>query len=110
MFATSRTRPRPIYYFTGLDLSRRYESRDVLDEPSHGRDQSAPEHQSQTQCNPFHADIYYIGNLVRQEFIEVRPSFLSPFTFDFILLFLVEMLWLRFYGGSNQLDDARRSN
>jgi hypothetical protein len=65
-------RPPPFYYFTGFDLSCHYESRDVLDEPLHGRHQSAPEHQSQTQCNPFHADIYYIGNLVRQEFMEVR--------------------------------------
>jgi len=65
------TRPPPIYYFTGFDLSRHYESRDVLDEPLHGRDKSAPEHQLQRHCNPFHADIYYTGNLVRQEFVEV---------------------------------------
>jgi hypothetical protein len=110
MFTAPGTRPRPIYYFTGLDLSRRYDSRDVLDEPLHGRDQSAPEHQSQTQCNPFHADIFYIGNLVRQEFMDVRPGLLSPLTFDFIILFLVEMLWLRFHGEFDQLDDARRSN
>lgn len=110
MFSASRTRPPPIYYFTGFDLSRHYDSREVLDEPLHGREQSAPEDQSQTQCNPFYTDIYYIGILVRQEFMEVRPGFLSLLTFDIILIFLVEMLWLRFYGGFDQLNDARRSN
>src|SRR6266852_3886715 len=62
----------PIYYFTGFDLASHYESRDVLDEALHGRDKSAPEHQSQRHCNPFQVDIYHIGNLVRQEFMEVR--------------------------------------
>jgi hypothetical protein len=67
--ASIRTRP-PIYYFTGFDLAGRYHSRGELDEPLPGR--SAPEHQLQTPCNPFHADIYDIGNLVRQEFTKVR--------------------------------------
>ncbi|KAH9035412.1 hypothetical protein EDB84DRAFT_1660604 [Lactarius hengduanensis] len=61
----------PRYYFVGFGLSRQYPSRDTMDEPLPGEDESAPEHRSRRQlCNPFHTDIYYIGNLVRKEFIE----------------------------------------
>ena len=44
-----------------------------MDEPHPGGDESAPEHRSGRRrlCNPFHTDIYYIGNVVRKEFMEV---------------------------------------
>jgi hypothetical protein len=49
-----------------------------MDEPLPGGDESAPEHRSgQGLCNPFYTDIYYIGNLVRQEFMEVCDSIAS---------------------------------
>jgi len=64
-----------VYYFIDFGLSRQYPSRDVMDEPLRGGDRSAPEHRSQRRCNPFQTDIYYIGNLVRQEFMEVRSAF-----------------------------------
>jgi hypothetical protein len=73
--AYTRTQRPPVYYFIDFGLSRRYPSRDVMDEPLRGGDRSAPEHRSQRRCNPFQTDIYYIGNLVRQEFMEVRPAF-----------------------------------
>jgi len=41
----------------------------MLDEPLRGSDKSAPEHRDGTQCNPFHTAIYYLGNLVLQEFM-----------------------------------------
>ncbi|KAH9954059.1 kinase-like domain-containing protein [Russula dissimulans] len=68
--AYTRTQRPPVYYFIDFGLSRRYPSRDVMDEPLRGGDRSAPEHRSQRRCNPFQTDIYYIGNLVRQEFME----------------------------------------
>jgi hypothetical protein len=67
--AYTRTQQPPVYYFTGFDSSRHYRSRDVMDEPLQGRDKSARE---KRRCNPFQTDIYNIGNLVRQEFMEVR--------------------------------------
>jgi hypothetical protein len=77
----SRTQRPPIYYLVDFGLSRQYASRDALDEPVRGGDKSAPEHRSQGRCNPFQTDIYYIGNLVRQEFMEVRsPPPEYPFT------------------------------
>jgi hypothetical protein len=69
----TRTQRPPIYYFIDFGLSRQYASRDALDEPVRGGDKSAPEHRSRRRCNPFQTDIYYIGNLVRQEFMNVCP-------------------------------------
>ncbi|KAH9013308.1 hypothetical protein EDB85DRAFT_2098347 [Lactarius pseudohatsudake] len=66
----------PRYYFIDFGLSRQYPSRDVLDEPVPGGDESAPEHRSRRQLsNPFHTDIYYIGNLVRKVFMEQCNGF-----------------------------------
>jgi hypothetical protein len=74
--AYTRTQRPPIYYFIDLGLSRQYTSRNVTDVGLRGGDKSAPEHKSGRRCNPFHTDIYYIGNLVREEFINVRaPRF-----------------------------------
>jgi hypothetical protein len=68
----SRTQRPPRYYLIDFGLSRQYISREVLDEPHRGGDKSAPEHRSGRWCNPFYTDIYYLGNLVRSEFMRVR--------------------------------------
>ncbi|KAH9035415.1 hypothetical protein EDB84DRAFT_1222789 [Lactarius hengduanensis] len=75
--AYTRARPPPRYYFVGLELSVQYPSRDTIDEPWRRGDTSAPEHQSGGlgRCNPFQTDIYYIGNLVSQEFVERCEGF-----------------------------------
>jgi hypothetical protein len=69
------TRISPRYYFIGFDFSRRYTSRMATDRPPRGADKLAPEHISGRPCNPFHTDIYYIGNLVHEEFANVRRCF-----------------------------------
>jgi hypothetical protein len=74
----TRTQRPPRYYLIDFGLSRCYNSRNVLDEPLRGGDRSAPEHRDGRRCNPFHTDIYYLGNLVRQEFILVRLTESSP--------------------------------
>jgi hypothetical protein len=74
----TRTERPPRYYLIDFGLSRRYTSRDVFDEPLRGGDRSAPEHQDGRLCNPFHTDIYYLGNLVREEFMRVGSTLLSP--------------------------------
>ncbi|KAI9445849.1 hypothetical protein BJY52DRAFT_1314448 [Lactarius psammicola] len=73
--AYTRMRPPPRYYFFGLELSVQYSSRDIIDEPWRRGDTPAPEHRSGEWCNPFHTDIYYIGNLVLQEFVEKCDGF-----------------------------------
>jgi serine/threonine protein kinase len=63
-----RTARPPRYYLIDFGLSRRYSSRNALDEPLRGGDKSAPEHMHGRRCNPFRTDIYYLGNLVREHF------------------------------------------
>ena len=70
--AYTRTQRSPVYYLTDCSLSRQYTSRDATDDPWRRGDRSAPEHRSKMRSDPFQTDIYYIGNLVRNEFIEVR--------------------------------------
>ena len=85
--AYTRTQRPPVYYLIDFGLSRQYTSRDVTDEPLRGGDKSAPEHRSRKRCNPFQTDIYYLGNLVRQEFIEVSPT-IEVFVYAIGLIFL----------------------
>jgi hypothetical protein len=89
--AYSRTRRPPRYLLIDLGLSRRYdpENGHPLDMPLRGGDKSAPEHQDPvTSCNPFPTDIYYIGNLVREIFVQVRLSIstqqIIPFTPNYL--------------------------
>ena len=71
----SRTRRPTRYLLIDFGLSRRYDPADgpPLEEPLHGGDSTAPEHQDgKTPCNPFPTDVYYLGNLVRRYYIQVR--------------------------------------
>lgn len=68
----TRTQRPTRYYLIDFGLSRQYSSRDALDEPLRGGDKSAPEHRHGRPCNPFHTDIYYLGNLIREHFMKVR--------------------------------------
>lgn len=74
----TRTQMPPRYYLIDFGLSRQYLSREALDEPLRGGDKSAPEHRYRAPCNPFQTDIYYLGNLVREQFMQVRSAIHSP--------------------------------
>src|ERR1700761_3641582 len=70
----SRTRRPTRYLLIDFGLSRQYDPANgpPLDEPLQGGDRTAPEHQDgKTPCNPFPTDVYYLGNLVRQHYIQV---------------------------------------
>ena len=71
----SRTAHPVKYYITDIGLSRRYSAEETnpLEVPILGGDKSVPEFQNnrRTPRNPFHTDIYYMGNLVRQDFLRV---------------------------------------
>ena len=73
-YTRTQHHPASVYYLICSGLSRQYTSRDVTDEPLPGVDTSASEYRLQGLCNPFQTDIYCIGNLVRQEFMEVSPA------------------------------------
>jgi hypothetical protein len=73
---------RPVrYYLIDLGISRKYENReDAAHEPIiMGGDKSPPEHQGDGayECDPFPTDVYYLGNMIREHFLEVRSSCLS---------------------------------
>ncbi|KAF8874869.1 hypothetical protein CPB84DRAFT_1736865 [Gymnopilus junonius] len=65
---------RPVkYYITDYGLSRRYNLNDgiPLELPILGGDKTVPEFKSNYEAqNPFPTDVYYVGNLVRQYFLD----------------------------------------
>jgi hypothetical protein len=77
----SRTRRPTKYLFIDFGLSRRYDPANgpPLDKPYRGGDKSAPEHQDMTRpCNPFPTDVYYLGNLIREDFMQVQALLFFP--------------------------------
>jgi serine/threonine protein kinase len=78
--AYSRTWRPTRYLLIDFGHSRLYDSSKgpPLDEPLRGGDKSAPEHQNGTLCDPFPTDVYYIGNLVRENYLQVQNFLLRP--------------------------------
>ncbi len=71
----SRTTHPVKYYLMDFGLSTRYSAEETnpLEVPIFGGDRTVPEFQQDRTIprNPFHTDIYYMGNLVRQYFMQV---------------------------------------
>ncbi|KAF9803611.1 hypothetical protein IEO21_09627 [Rhodonia placenta] len=70
----TRTARPTRYYFIDFGLSRRYESKDghPREYPIWGGDKTVPEfHRSNDACDPFPTDIYYLGNMIREDFLQV---------------------------------------
>ncbi|SJL08455.1 uncharacterized protein ARMOST_11819 [Armillaria ostoyae] len=72
----TRTTCWPRYFLIDFGHSRRY---DPADGTPHewvlrGGDKTAPEHRNPDalQCNPFPTDIYYLGNLLREYFLDTK--------------------------------------
>ena len=80
---SSRTAHPVNYYITDFGLSRRYrlDEANPLEEPIMGGDKTVPEfqHDPITPRNPFPTDVYYMGNLVRENFMQVSFSFAPMF-------------------------------
>ncbi|KDQ55756.1 hypothetical protein JAAARDRAFT_180569 [Jaapia argillacea MUCL 33604] len=79
----TRTQRPSKYYLIDFGISRRY---GPDDDPSDediivGGDKSPPEFDSgkmertNYKCNPFHTDIYYLGNMIRNNFIQSSKGF-----------------------------------
>jgi hypothetical protein len=72
----TRTQRPPKYYLIDFGISRRYDPANgaPLEDPIRGGDKTVPEHQGRKgiiPCNPFFTDIYYAGNVIRAQFLEV---------------------------------------
>ncbi|KAI0041368.1 hypothetical protein FA95DRAFT_707815 [Auriscalpium vulgare] len=83
----TRTQKPPKYYLIDFDLARRYDPEDgtPLELPLMGGDKSAPEHRNMDKaCDPFATDVYYVGNLMRERFVQKYHGFkfLKPLLAD----------------------------
>lgn len=71
---------RPVqYFYINFGLSWRYSSEDTSPQelPIFGGDKTVPEFQHggyDAPADPYRTDIYYLGNLIRRSFLNVRPS------------------------------------
>jgi hypothetical protein len=73
----TRTERPPKYYLIDFGLSRRYPADDKAprDLPVRGGDKTVPEFKNyDTPHDPFSTDIYYIGNMMKEEFLQVNAS------------------------------------
>lgn len=71
----TRTRKPVRYYFIDFGLSRRYNPAKgpPRSRPIWGADRTVPEfHKSLDPCDPFPTDVYYLGNVIRTVFLDVR--------------------------------------
>ncbi|CAL1706314.1 unnamed protein product [Somion occarium] len=81
---------RPVkYYFIDFGISRQYSPDDVhpLEDPILGGDKTVPEFQnSNAPCDPFATNIYYLGNLIREDFFERTKGldFMEPLVADMV--------------------------
>ncbi len=70
----TRTTCWPRYFLIDFGHSRRYDPADGIPHEwvLRGGDKTAPEHRNPDalQCNPFPTDIYYLGNLLREYFLD----------------------------------------
>ncbi|TFY60102.1 hypothetical protein EVJ58_g5351 [Rhodofomes roseus] len=76
----SRTERPPKYYYIDFGLSRKYDpnSGPPQELPIFGGDKSVPEFQGDgydRPANPFFTDIYYLGNLMRTQFVNQYRGF-----------------------------------
>ncbi|KAI9444379.1 kinase-like domain-containing protein [Lactarius psammicola] len=86
--AYSRTSRPTRYLLIDFGHSRRYDPSKghPLDEPLRGADKSAPEHQNGTLCDPFPTDVYYLGNMIRENYSEKYKGFefMEPLIADMV--------------------------
>lgn len=74
----TRTEAPPAYYLIDFGLSRQYSEDDQnpVEDIIRGGDKSVPEHRqgaignNDMRSNPFPTDIYYLGNMIREEFLQ----------------------------------------
>jgi hypothetical protein len=70
----TRTQRPPKYYLMDFGFSRRYGPDQIAPReiPFWGGDKTVPEFQkSNTPRNPFPTDVYYVGNLIKTECLDV---------------------------------------
>jgi len=87
-YYTRTTHPTK-YYFIDFGLSRKYNPDDgpPREDPIRGGDKTVPEfHRSDDPCDPFPTDIYYLGNMIREDFLQTSRGveFIQPLVDDMV--------------------------
>ncbi|KAJ7267690.1 kinase-like domain-containing protein [Mycena haematopus] len=83
----TRTRLPVKYYFIDFGLSRQYDpaNSSPLEPIILGGDKSPPEHSKDPEeCDPFPTDVYFVGNLIRRHFLDVKLSAHGKRGFEFM--------------------------
>jgi len=85
----TRTSRPTMYYLIDFGLSRQYDPEDdpPLELPIWGGDRSVPEfNKSDEACDPFPTDIYYLGNVIRKQFLQTTRGveFMKPLVEDMV--------------------------
>ncbi|KAJ7156551.1 hypothetical protein C8R43DRAFT_1065471 [Mycena crocata] len=96
----SRTQHPVKYYLTDFGISVKYrpEDRPPLEVPVIGADKTVPEFQTAIKrdlppdCDPFPVDVYYIGNLVREDFIKGSRHASRKRGFEFMKPLVADMV------------------
>ncbi|KAJ6502003.1 kinase-like domain-containing protein [Mycena sanguinolenta] len=88
----TRTQQPVKYYLTDFGLSRRYrpEERPPLEPTVRGADKTAPE-MVHDACDPFPTDVYYLGNLIKTEFLEGNRWTSQKLGFEFMRSLVTDM-------------------
>ncbi|KAF7422586.1 hypothetical protein PC9H_010742 [Pleurotus ostreatus] len=89
----TRTQVPVKYYFTDFGLSRQYkpENLPVTEEVIYGADKTVPEFETLESCDPFPTDVYTLGNMIREEFIEGSRFDKRKLGFDFMKPLVADM-------------------
>ena len=103
----SRTEKPPKYHFIDFGLSRKYNPDDgpPMELPVFGGDKSVPEFQDDgydKPADPFRTDIYYLGSVIRETFLDVCTSFFSVNYTDSTRILIQEIPWYGVYTAPDQ--------
>ncbi|KAJ3481939.1 hypothetical protein NLI96_g7318 [Meripilus lineatus] len=89
-YYTRTARPTK-YFLVDFGLSRKYNPEDgePREIPIKGGDKTVPEFQGRGEfrpCNPFPTDIYYLGNMIREDFLQQTRGveFMEPLVNDMV--------------------------
>lgn len=89
----TRTQKPVKYYLTDFGLSRKYKAEDLpaSEDVIIGADKTVPEFKSGKACDPFPTDVYTLGNMIREQFIEGSPLASRKFGFEFMKPLVADM-------------------